>query len=206
MNRLLALVTAAAIAACSPPVTDANKDNIADGVRTPNTVTVVAPSNPVGSITGVVASTKFAGLADANVLLVLGFGFTSAIKSNGDGAFRFANVPAGSSGQLIVSKEGFGSVRVPVTVPVSGGNVPINDGNANAGVIMLLELNGSVKYQVQTANGRPAKSVKALLEVSPAGFQLTSGTGYGTAMGRRHRHHAPCTRVGETSRDDPADD
>ncbi|MBM4783644.1 MAG: carboxypeptidase regulatory-like domain-containing protein [Archangiaceae bacterium] len=183
MNRTIALFTAALVA-CSPPATDANKDGIADGVRTPNTVTQVAPSNPVGTITGVVANTKFVGLADVSVLLVLGSGFTSAIKSSAEGAFRFANVPAGSSGQLIVSKEGFGSVRVPVTVPVSGGNVPVNDANANAGVIMLLELNGSVKYQVQTANGRPAKAVKAFLEVSPAGFQLTSGTGYGTSLGQ----------------------
>lgn len=183
MNRLLP-ISLAALLACSPPVTDANKDGIADGVRTPNTVTQVAPSNPVGSITGIVANTKFIPLADVSVLLVLGSGFTSAVKTAGDGAFRFANVPAGSTGQLIISKEGFGSVRVPATVPVSGGNVPVNDGNANAGVISLLELNGTVKYVVQTANGRPARAVRALLEVSPAGFQLTSGTGYGTSLGQ----------------------
>jgi hypothetical protein len=184
MNRPLALLPLAALVACSPPLTDANKDGIADGVRNPNTVTQVAPSNPVGSITGVVANTKFSPLADANVLLVLGSGFTSALKTAGDGAFRFANVPAGSTGQLIITREGYGSVRVPATVPVSGGNVPVNDGNANVGVITLVELNGTVRYVVQTANGRPARAVRALLEVNPAGFQLTTGTGYGNPLGQ----------------------
>lgn len=182
-NRLIAL-SLAALAACSPAPTDANKDGIADGIRAPNTVTQVAPSNPVGSITGVVTTTKFGPLADARVQLVLGSGFTALINSGADGSFRFANVPAGSTGQLIVFKDGFGSVRVPVTVPVSGGNVPINDANANVGLLLLLELNGTVKYQVQTFNGRPARGVRALLEVNPAGFQLTSGTGFGTALGQ----------------------
>ncbi|MBE2251323.1 MAG: carboxypeptidase regulatory-like domain-containing protein [Myxococcus sp.] len=182
-NRLIAL-SLAVLTACAPPVTDANKDGIADGVRTPNSVTQIAPSTPVGSITGVVVTTKFGPLADANVQLVLGAGFTSAIKSASDGAFRFASVPAGSSGQLIIWKDGFGSVRVPVTVPVSGGNVPVNDANANVGMVLLLELNGSVKYQVQTANGRPARAVRALLEVNPAGFQLVSGTGFGSPLGQ----------------------
>lgn len=173
-----------ALAACSPPATDANRDGIADGVRTPNTVTQVAPSTPTGTISGVVATTKFTPIADANVLLVLGTGFTSGIKSGADGAFRFPNVPAGAAGQLIVSREGFGTVRVPVNVPAGAGNVPLNDGNANAGVLLLLELNGSVRYQVQTANGRPARGVRALLEISPAGFQVTGGAGYGSPQGQ----------------------
>jgi hypothetical protein len=182
-NRLIAL-SLAALASCAPAPSDANKDGIADGVRTPNTITQVAPSNPVGSITGVVTTTRFGPLSDAKVQLVLGSGFTALISSGSDGSFRFANVPAGSTGQLIVFKDGFGSVRLPVTVPVSGGNVPINDGNANAGMLLLLELNGTVRYQIQTGNGRPARGVRALLEVSPAGFQLTSGTGFGTALGQ----------------------
>jgi hypothetical protein len=157
---------------------------VADGVRTPNTVTQVTPSNPTGSVTGIVTTTKFAAIADASVLLVLGSGFTTAAKTGADGAFRFANVPAGSNGQLVVSKEGFGAVRVPVSVPAGNGNVPLNDGNANAGVISLLEFNGSVRYVIQTPTGLPAKGVRALLEVSPAGFQLTSGVGYGNAMGQ----------------------
>lgn len=183
MNRTIALLSLAALA-CSPPATDANKDGIADGIRTPNTVTQVAPSNPTGSLTGLVTNTKFEPLADVSVLLVLGSGFTTALKTAGDGAFRFTNVPAGSTGQLIISKDGFGSVRLTATVPVSGGNVPLNDGNASVGVISLVELNGMVRYQVQLANGRPARGVRALLEVNPAGFQLSTGTGFGAPLGQ----------------------
>lgn len=183
MKRLLSLACLVSLA-CSPALTDTNKDGIADGVRAPNSVTQVAPANPVGTITGVVANTRFAPQPDANVLLVLGSGFTSAIKSGADGAFRFQNVPAGSRGQLFISKEGFGSVRMNVVIPVAAGTVPINDGNENVGLIMLLELNGSVRYQVQTDNGRPARGARALLEVNPAGFQQTSGTGYGAAQGQ----------------------
>jgi hypothetical protein len=179
--RLLAL-SMFVLAACS--VSDENRDGIADGVRTPTTVTQIAPSNPVGSISGVVTTSQFDPLAEAKVLLVLGSGFSAAISSAEDGSFRFANVPAGSVGQLIVSKDSFGTVRVPISVPIGGGNVPVNDSNANVGLLLLLELNGAVKYQVRTANGRPARGVRALLEVSPAGFQLTTGTGFGAPLGQ----------------------
>jgi hypothetical protein len=126
----------------------------------------------------------FAPIADANVVLVLGTGFTAALRSGADGAFRFDKVPAGAAGQLLISKDGFGTVRVQVSVPGSAGNVPLNDGNANAGVILLLELNGSVRYQLQTANGRPARGARALLEVSPAGFQLFNREGFGDPQGQ----------------------
>ncbi|MCA3012394.1 MAG: carboxypeptidase regulatory-like domain-containing protein [Myxococcaceae bacterium] len=184
MVRNLAAAALAFACACSPPPTDTNKDGIADGVRTPDSVTAVAPSTPTGTVTGVVMSSKFAPLADASVTLVLGTGFTAAGRSGGDGAFRFDKVPAGSAGQLLISKDGFGSVRTTVSVPGSAGNVPLNDGNGNAGVIVLLELNGSVRYQVQTANGRPARGLRVLLEVSPTGFVTTNGQGYGAAQGQ----------------------
>ncbi len=184
MLRPLAALFFAALVACSPSLADANKDGIADGVRAPDNVTQVAPSTPTGTITGVVTTTKFAAIPGANVLLVLGSGFTTAVPSGADGAFRFTNVPAGSTGQLLISKDTFGTVRVPVSVPAGGVNVPISDANGSAGVILLLELNGTVRYQVTTANGRPARAVRALLEVSPAGFQLTSGAGYGTPQGQ----------------------
>lgn len=184
MFTRFSILAALVAVACSPTPMDANKDGIADGVRTPDTVTQVAPSTPVGTVTGMVASTKFVGISDVSVQLVLGAGFTTSGKSGADGTFRFANVPASSSGQLVIAKEGFGAVRVPVNVPASGGNVPVNDANGNVGVILLTELNGMVRYQVQTANGRPARGARALLEVSPAGFQVTNGTGYGTAHGQ----------------------
>ncbi|MCU0695788.1 MAG: carboxypeptidase-like regulatory domain-containing protein [Myxococcaceae bacterium] len=184
MIRTLTAAAVAALVACAPPPTDTNKDGIADGVRAPDTVTAIAPATPTGTVTGVVMNTKFAPLADANVTLVLGTGFTAAIRSGGDGAFRFDKVPAGANGQVIVSRDGFGTVRTPVTVPASAGNVPLNDGNANAGLILLVELSGSVRYQVQTANGRPARGVRALLEVSPAGFVGTGGQGFGTPAGQ----------------------
>jgi hypothetical protein len=184
MVRKLTAAAFACLFACSPAPTDTNKDGIADGVRTPDNVTSVAPATPTGTVTGVVMNTKFAPIADANVVLVLGTGFTAALRSGADGAFRFDKVPAGAAGQLLISKDGFGTVRVQVSVPGSAGNVPLNDGNANAGVILLLELNGSVRYQLQTANGRPARGARALLEVSPAGFQLFNREGFGDPQGQ----------------------
>jgi hypothetical protein len=184
MVRKLTAAAFACVLACAPAPTDTNKDGVADGVRTPDTVTAIAPSTPTGTVTGLVMNTKFAPLADANVTLVLGTGFTAAIRSGGDGAFRFDKVPAGAAGQVIVSRDGFGTVRTNVSVPASAGNVPLNDGNANAGIILLVELNGSVRYQVQTANGRPARGARALLEITPAGFITVGGSGYGSAQGQ----------------------
>ncbi len=189
MKRLLTLAALALAAGCGPSTIDENKDGVADGVRVPDTVSVVAPSSPVGTVSGRVLTTKFEPIEGAVVQLVLGGhgeGAASSFKgaSDTDGTFAFKNVPAGASAQLFVSKQGFGAVRTNVVVPGAAGNFPLNDGNANVGSVLLLELNGSVRFNVMTETGKPAAGVKALLEVAPVGFISTSGTGYGSSQGQ----------------------
>lgn len=168
--------------------TDANKDGIADGVRTPNDTTLVAPSTPVGTVSGIIANTKFIGLEGSQVTLVLGgksdsSGTTFRATTDVDGNFSFKGVPAGSTGQVIATRAGYATARISVTVPSAAGNFPLNDGNVSTGVLMLTELSATVKFIVYGSNGRPAKGARGVLEVSPAALVSTGPGTYGSGLG-----------------------
>lgn len=189
MTRSLTVAALIALAACSPPPTDGNKDGIADGVRVPTDVSLVAPSSPVGAVSGQVVNSKFLPLDGVSVVLVIGgktdgTGLSYKATTDGEGNFAFKDVPAGANGEVLASKQGFGSVRVGVTVPAAAGNFPLNDGNANVGMLMLMELSTTLRFTVMTASGRPAKGAKALLEVAPIGAQSFTTVGYGLPLGQ----------------------
>lgn len=150
-------------------------------------ITQVAPSTPLGTLSGVVQNTRFEPIEGATVTLVLGKGAdgsaTFKTSTNSQGAFFFQGLPAGSTGQVAVSKAGFGSGRQSVSVPATAGNFPLNDGNGNMGILILTELNTTVRFTVYSASGKPAKGARGLLEVTPAAlFTVSSGT-YGSSQG-----------------------
>ncbi|PZR16034.1 MAG: hypothetical protein DI536_06980 [Archangium gephyra] len=185
MTRILTACIVLALAACAPKE-DANGDGIADGIRDPNSVSQVAPSNPIGTVSGTVVNANGLPIDGAEVKLVLGTGgggtFTS--NTNAQGAYSFAKIPAGSQGQVFVSKTGFSSARSYVTVPSSAGNFPINDGNANAGTTVLVQLNSTLKFQVYNAAGRAARGAKVGVEISNAAYVTnSSNTGFGSLAG-----------------------
>lgn len=150
-------------------------------------VSQVASSKPLGSLSGLVSNTHFQPLEGVSVTLVLGEGgdgsATYKATSNGAGGFFFKELPAGSTGQLTLSKAGFGAARLAVSIPSSAGNFPLDDGNGNAGIIALTELNGTQRFTVYSASGKPAKGARGLLEVTPAAFVTTSNGTYGSGQG-----------------------
>lgn len=186
MSRILTLCAAAiSLAACAPK-DDLNGDGIVDGVRDPDSVSQVAPSNPVGTISGVVINTQNTGIEGAQVTMILGEGAdasrTYKTTTNGEGAYSFKDVPGGSAVQLLFSKTGYSNARLNGNVPGASGNFPINDGNGNAGVLTLTQLNGTQKFRVYTSQGRPARGAKAFLEVKQTAFVTFSGV-YGSPVG-----------------------
>jgi hypothetical protein len=186
--RSLRIADLCLLCQCTGPV-DANKDGIADGVRTPSSVTQVAPSSPIGSVSGIVANTKFFGLDGVTVTLVLGGKSedgSSKVFSTvtaADGTYSFQKVPAGGSGILTATKAGFGLARTSIFVPAASGTIPINDANGSADSLLLTELNTIEKFVVLAATGRPAKGAKAVLEVTPAATRSDGQAGYGTGVG-----------------------
>jgi hypothetical protein len=169
MSRLIAASVVIGLLSCGPSVSQ------------------LASSKPVGSLSGLVTDTRFQPLAGVSVTLVLGEGSdgsaTFKATTNDAGGFFFKDLPAGSSGQLAFTKSGYGRGRLSVTVPSSAGNFPIDDGNGNAGVVLLTQLNGTQRFTVFSASGKPAKGVKGLLEVTPSALTATSGGTYGSAQG-----------------------
>ncbi len=185
MSRILTASVALALCACGPKE-DLNKDGVVDGVREPDSVSQIAPSTPVGTVSGIVVNSNATGIEGVQVVMVLGDGADASrsfkATTNTDGAYVFKDVPGGSNAQLVFSKTGYSNARLNSNVPGATGNFPINNGNGNAGVLTLAQLNGTLKFRVYTAQGRPAKGAKAYLEVSPTAFQSFTGQ-YGNGVG-----------------------
>lgn len=178
MTRILSACMLLALAACAPKE-DANGDGIVDGIREPNSVSQIAPSNPIGTLSGVVMNSQNQPIDGVQVTLVLGGagseGGTFSATTNGNGAYAFNRLPAGSSAQLLFSKTGFTTARYTTTVPAAAGQFPINDGNGNAGTVTLVQLSSNIKFQVFTSAGRPARGAKAFVEINNSAFLSTGG-------------------------------
>ncbi len=140
-----------------------------------NNTNVNVPANPVGTVSGQVVASDLSPLADAAISLVVGNAAAPlTTTTDASGSFRFAGIPAGAQVLVTITKPGYATMRGTSTVPSSAGNVPINDGNASFGPVMLTQLNGAVRYLVTTPQGRPATGARATLRVSPAGQLVLS--------------------------------
>lgn len=162
------------ITVTTPPVEPAPKppDTITNHNNNNN---VNVPANPLGTVSGQVVASDLSPLADAAISLIVG-NATAPLTTTTDatGSFRFANLPAGAQVLVTITKPGYATLRGSSTIPSSAGNVPINDGNASFGPVMLTQLNGSVRYLVTTPQGRPAVGARASLRVTPAGQLVLS--------------------------------
>jgi carboxypeptidase family protein len=183
MKKHWALVLPLLVIGCADPEVktpeDKDGDGIADGVREPDLVTVVAPATPKGTVSGQVLDTRMAPLEGVSVRLTIGSAtadkpFTTTTDAAGN--FLLTGVPAGSQVLVTVSKQGYATLRASATVPSSAGNVPINDGNANVGVIALAETTSTVRFTLLTTSGAPASGAQAYLEARPAGTIAINGS------------------------------
>ncbi len=188
MSRILFACVALTLAACADPK-DLNGDGIVDATesgRSPDTVSLIAPSTPIGTVSGVVVDSLQAPIPGVNVTLVIGEGTdasnTRKLSTSADGAYLFKDLPAGGTAQLIFSKTGYSNARISVGIPGSSGNFPINNGNGNGGVLTLTQTAATVKLHVFTAQGKPAKGAKAYLDVATTAFVSETGT-FGTPAG-----------------------
>lgn len=186
-RSLVLSLCAIAVASCGP--TDENGDGIADGILTPDTVTAVAPSTPIGSLSGQVMDTRFGPLADANIALNVG-GLTGdddaplTTTSNAEGFYSIRGLPAGAQVLVTITKAGYATARSTVTIPSAAGNFPINNGNASVNPVLLTNLNGSLKFLVVSSSGRPARQARATLEVFPAFTEVSNfESNYGARRG-----------------------
>ncbi len=178
MKKHWAIALPLLVMGCQGPQ-DLDGDGIIDGVRSPDSVSVVAPSTPKGTVSGQVVNSRMDPMTDATVTLTLGSATTDApvtTKTDAAGNFMFTGVPAGSQVLATISKQGFATMRISATVPSSAGNIPINNGNANIGAVALAETNATVRFTLVTPSGRPAVGAQAYAEALPAG-SVTSNAG-----------------------------
>ncbi|MFY2556125.1 carboxypeptidase-like regulatory domain-containing protein [Corallococcus terminator] len=162
---------------CGDDFKDENGDGIADGIREPDSVTVVTPATPKGTVSGQVLSTDLKPLSEAAVEITIGSSAEPlAGTTDAKGNFEFKDVPAGSQVLLTFTKAGYATLRATSTIPSSAGNVPINNANVSFGPVTLTRLDGSLRFLLVTPQGRPAANVRATLEASPAGTIVLSNS------------------------------
>jgi hypothetical protein len=178
MKKHWAVVLPLLVLACGPR--DENGDGIADGkILEPDSVTAVAPATPKGTVSGQVFDTSMQPLVGASVRLTIGSDTAEGKfvgEVDGLGNFMIKNVPASSTVLATISKQGYATLRASVTVPANAGNIPINDGNASLGVIMLTKTQSKVSFTLLTDKGQPAVGAQAYLEAYPAGLISAAGT------------------------------
>jgi hypothetical protein len=177
MKKHWAVVLPLLVMGCNGPE-DANQDGIIDGVREPDTVSVVAPANPKGTVSGQVLNTRMEPLSGVSVGMTIGSATTDkpvTATTDASGNFMFTHVPAGSNVLLTIGKQGYATLRTSAVVPSSAGNIPINNGNANIGAVALTETNSTVRFTLVTPSGRPAAGAQAYLEATPAGTISVNG-------------------------------
>ncbi|MBJ6760296.1 carboxypeptidase regulatory-like domain-containing protein [Myxococcaceae bacterium JPH2] len=176
-HLVMAVVPLLAIG-CGKDPTDANGDGVADGIHDPNNVSVVAPATPKGTVSGQVLDSRYAPLDGVTVSMTIGSSAqakTAATDSTGN--FVFADVPGGAQVLLTFTRNGFAPLRTSATVPSTAGNVPLNNGNANIGAVILGSSDSSVKFGLIGPNGRPAAQAKATLSIDTAGRIVSSNAG-----------------------------
>jgi hypothetical protein len=181
MTKHWAVVLPLLVLACGPK--DEDGDGIADGIRDPDSVSVVAPATPKGTVSGQVLNTRMEPLAGASVKLTIGSDTAEgkfAVQTDASGNFMLKDVPAGSGVLVTIGKEGYATLRANTEVPSSAGNIPINNGNANVGLVLLAETRSTVRFTLLTDKGQPAVGAQAYLEAYPAGL-ISSASGTATS-------------------------
>lgn len=188
---LLVLGLSWGLATCSEePIKDVNGDGQDDGVAA---TTVIAPSNPTGTVSGVVVNAATGEpLPEGRsffVQLVAGayggsdIGVTQEI-SDGSGQYRFLDVPAGNNISVRVSADGFAPATAQVTLNATVGNFFADNASVNAPTLGLVDLSGELGVFLVAADGRPVGNAEIYLDTdfsyftnnAPAGSMHLSAT------------------------------
>ena len=184
MKKHWAVVLPLLVVGCSGPQ-DANHDGIADGVLKPDSVSVVAPATPKGTVSGQVLDTKQQPISDVQVAMTIGSATTDApvtAMTDAAGNFMFSNVPAGSLVLLTLTKDGYATMRASASVPAAAGNIPIDDGNASIGVVTLAEARSTVRFTLITPSGKPAVGAQGYVQALPSGISLSGSSSINSSV------------------------
>ena len=183
--RLVALGGLALLISVScgePEILDVNRDNVDDGT---SSTTVIAPSNPIGTVTGLVldavTSQPLSSGRNVFVRLVAGTHDEEITINDGSGRFAFEYVPAGVGISVTISSDGYATAYATAQLDAEVGNFPADNAHVFVGPVELVELNGAISALVLGPDGRPVPRTDVLLDTDFA--YLVDGVPHG----RLHR-------------------
>lgn len=167
--RLLVL---AALAGCSgEDIVDADGDGIADGVQTPNNVTVVTPTKPLGHVAGeLLDALNDEPLAAVQVEISAGgleADFERTFTTDPSGTFEFGPIAAGAAFTLSFTAEGYVPVLISdLVIDDTAGDFPTSNGALYVGPLRLLRNTGAFAVQVVSAEGAVVPNARVTVETS----------------------------------------
>lgn len=166
MRRYVSGIVAASVFALAACGSDVEKIENRDSVK---------PATPKGSVHGVITNGLREALDGATVEIQVGEKLLETTTDE-EGRFAFTGLPAGSTLGLKLSKEGYGTAQLNVTLPNSAGKYPLDDASVFVGPISLFELSGSFEVEVMTASGHPVTPKGALCGTGPGWSNWSSGS------------------------------
>ena len=176
--RKIGLGLSLCLLACGTDLSDEDGNGVADGILTPNNVSVITPTTPRGYVAGQIldANTK-QPLSSANIRL-FGGGIDVPLETDQDGYFQHGPVPSGSLYSVNVSKTGYTEATLTgIFINPSAGDFPLDNGGVFLGPISLIPSDGTVSVQVVSYTGQPISGAQVTVETSVAYYSSTSARG-----------------------------
>ena len=170
--------------ACGSDPSDEDGNGVADGILTPNNVSVITPTTPRGYVAGQIldATTKQA-LSGANVR-IFGGGIDVPLKTDKDGYFQHGPVASGASFSVDVNKAGYTKATLTgISINPSAGDFPLDNGGTFLGPVSLIPADGTLSVQVVSYSGQPISGAQVTVETSVSYYLSTSARGTTVAAG-----------------------
>jgi hypothetical protein len=139
--------------------------------------TEVQNTQPTGTVSGEVRDVATGnGLDGVVVSLLLGATSPQPFTTLAEGAWTFADVPAGGSLGLVFKKAGYHDVRLTVQLDDSAGNFPSSTNTVFVGPVHMVHYGDTpLKVEVIRQDGTAAASIPVFLDLPAAYFVLESG-------------------------------
>lgn len=153
--------------ACSDDVLDADGNGVADGILTPNNVSVITPTIPRGYVAGQVVDAVTGQAIHGASVRIFGAGQDVSVKTEKDGRFQHGPIAAGAQFSVQMNKTGYTVAHLTnVTINDAAGNFPVDNGGIWLGPIGLLSIGSNIEVQVVSYAGQAVAGAKVSIETN----------------------------------------
>jgi len=164
--------------ACGSDLSDEDGNGVADGILTPNNVSVITPTTPRGYIAGQILDANTQQPLNSANVRVFGGGIDIPLETDKDGYFQHGPIASGAIYSINISKVGYAKVTLSgYSIPTSAGDFPLDNGGTFVGPIGLIPTDGALSVQVVSYSGQPISGAQVTAETSVSHYVGNSSRG-----------------------------